>query len=69
MLFWEKKDFTNSPNGPADLNGHGTHCAGIIAARDNHHGVVGAAPECKLLIGKVLDDNGGGNSKNIVERN
>lgn len=54
------QDFTRSPIGPLDGQGHGTHCAGTIAARKNGIGVVGVAPKCSLLIGKVLGDSGSG---------
>jgi len=54
------KDFTGSPSGPADVHGHGTHCCGIIAAAENDSGVVGVAPKARLLVGKVLGDNGSG---------
>jgi subtilisin len=54
------KDFTGSPNGSADVQGHGTHCIGIVAANDNETGTVGVAPECEILAGKVLGDNGSG---------
>lgn len=43
-----------------DGNGHGTHVAGTIAAAENGKGVVGVAPEAKLLIGKVLGSDGSG---------
>jgi major intracellular serine protease len=43
-----------------DREGHGTHVAGTIGARINDSGVVGVAPECKLLILKALDDEGSG---------
>ncbi len=56
----ECEDFTDSKAGPADLDGHGTHVAGIIAARKDGNGVVGVAPMAELLIGKVLGDNGTG---------
>jgi subtilisin family serine protease len=53
-----KKDFTG--DGVEDTNGHGTHCAGIIAARRNRVGFVGVAPKAELLIGKVLGNRGTG---------
>lgn len=52
-------DFTG--DGIEDHNGHGTHCAGIIGARMNDVGFVGVAPECDLMIGKVLNNAGQGN--------
>ncbi len=39
--------------------GHGTHCAGIVGARNNRAGVVGVAPEALLYAGKVLGQRGG----------
>ncbi len=39
---------------------HGTHVAGIIAAKDDGQGVVGVAPEAKLLLLKVMSDQGWG---------
>jgi subtilisin family serine protease len=59
------EDFTDSKNGVADMKGHGTHVAGIIAARRGNGGVVGVAPQAELLIGKVLRDNGLGTSKMV----
>lgn len=49
-----------------DLHGHGTHCAGIVAARNNFIGVVGVAPKASLYAVKVLGDNGSGNSSWII---
>ncbi len=57
-------DFTG--DGVEDQNGHGTHCAGIIAARLNDFGFVGVAPEADLLIGKVLNNEGSGQIDWIV---
>ena len=40
--------------------GHGTHCAGIVAAaQGNGKGVVGVAPEAKIFSVKVFTDSGG----------
>jgi subtilisin family serine protease len=50
-----------------DDQGHGTHVAGTIAARDNSFGVVGVAPEAKLFIVKALDARGSGNFSTVSE--
>jgi subtilisin len=49
-----------------DGHSHGTHCAGIIGARNNRIGVVGVAPRCSLYAVKVLADSGSGNSSWII---
>jgi subtilisin family serine protease len=61
------RDFTGSPFGAADLDGHGTHVAGILAARKDSQGVVGVAPKAELLIGKVVGDNGIGTHEQLSE--
>lgn len=38
----------------ADQNGHGTHVAGTVAAKDNGSGIVGIAPEAELYIVRVF---------------
>ena len=50
-----------------DGNGHGTHVAGIVAAAANGRGVVGVAPQAKLMIVKVLDDNAAGSTGAVAE--
>src|SRR5205807_5923401 len=48
-------------NTPADLNGHGTHVAGIVGARANDGvGVTGVAPNTAILPVRVLDATGSG---------
>lgn len=55
------KDFTGSTSGANDMYGHGTHVAGIVAAvTNNGKGVAGVCPDCKLMVGKVLNDSGSG---------
>jgi subtilisin family serine protease len=56
----DSADFTG--DGVDDKNSHGTHVSGIIAAREDGQGIVGVAPKCKLLIGKVLNNSGAGAS-------
>jgi subtilisin family serine protease len=60
------KDFTGSRSGAADVNGHGTHCLGVVGADENGEGVVGVAPEADMISGKVLGDNGSGLSSWIA---
>lgn len=50
-----------------DDNGHGTHVAGIIAARNNTIGVVGVAPDAQLYAVKVLDAYGSGYISDVIE--
>lgn len=55
-----QKDFSGSGS-VNDLYGHGTHVSGIIAAKTNNAtGVAGACPDCTILNGKVLNNNGSG---------
>ena len=53
--------FVAGEPGPEDGNGHGTHCAGTIAAVINGAGVVGVAPAASLYAVKVLSAGGSGN--------
>ena len=47
-------DFSNNDNDPMDVSGHGTHCAGIAAAKGNTVGIIGVAPEAKIMAVKVF---------------
>lgn len=62
----EAADFSRSLFGAKDRQGHGTWCLGMIGARANDIGVRGIAPQCMLLSGKVLGDNGSGSEADIL---
>ncbi len=52
-------DKPTAKDDPMDNNGHGTHCAGIIAAAWNGYGVSGAANGAKIMAVKhASNDNG-----------
>ena len=51
-------DFTNSPNGLFDVNGHGTHVSGIVTA---------IAPDVELWHFKVMYDGGGGTVRRVLQ--
>jgi major intracellular serine protease len=57
------RNFTDDDNGDpdnfTDYNGHGTHVAGTIAAINPDSGVIGVAPEAKLIILKALAGKAG----------
>jgi subtilisin len=50
----------------ADGNGHGTHVAGTIAARDDGAGVVGVAPGAPLYSVRVLNNSGSGSWSSVI---
>ena len=53
--------------GNKDCNGHGTHVAGTVAARDNTVDVVGMAPGAPLTGVKVLGCNGSGTTSGVIK--
>lgn len=53
-------DWVNNDSDPSDDNGHGTHCAGIIAAvLNNSVGIAGIA-QVRIMAEKVLNSWGYG---------
>lgn len=61
-----EKDF--SGHGDGDRQGHGTHCAGTVFGRDIGGQRIGVARGVhRALIGKVLGDDGSGQSEMVFE--
>lgn len=61
-------DFIENDNIPNDLNGHGTHVAGIIGAVGNNAtGITGVSWSVKVMPLKVLDQIGEGTIADIIE--
>jgi subtilisin family serine protease len=50
-----------------DENGHGTHVAGIIAAKDNTIGVIGVAAGATVVSVRVLNRQGSGYYSGIID--
>jgi subtilisin len=59
-------DFVDAKKDVEDKNGHGTHVTGIIAAVDNTIGVVGVAPQAKIMPVQVLSASGFGSWSGLV---
>ncbi|WP_240337057.1 S8 family peptidase [Rufibacter psychrotolerans] len=49
-----------------DGNGHGTHVAGTIAAKNNSIGVIGVAYNATVVAVKVLDSRGSGSTSGVI---
>jgi subtilisin len=49
-----------------DNNGHGSHVAGTIAAKDDSQGVVGVAPGARLYAVRVLNPAGSGSFSSVI---
>lgn len=58
-------DFASGPN--RDCNGHGTHVAGTVAAKDNTFDVVGVAPGAPITGVKVLGCGGTGSTSGVIK--
>lgn len=59
------RNYTNDAS-VEDGHGHGTHCAGIAAARDNTIFNVGVAPGAPVIPIKVLGNNGSGYNSWVI---
>lgn len=60
-------DFVDDDTDPMDLNGHGSHVAGIIGASGNNGiGVTGVCRHSSLMAIRVMDTGGSGTTADIV---
>jgi len=61
-------DFVYNDNDPIDVNGHGTHCAGTIAAKgDNTVGITGICWTAKIMSLQGFNTNGSGRTSDLIE--
>lgn len=56
----KSKNFVKTTKLPDDDNGHGSHVAGTVAAKNNDIGVIGVAAGAPAVAVKVLDRRGSG---------
>jgi len=61
----EQLAFTETAS-PADLEGHGYHLAGLMAAIDDGDGIVGVAPSAPVRSLKVLNESGTSTVADVV---
>ena len=61
-------DFVGGQSQPYDDYGHGTHVAGIIAGNgaDSNGARTGIAPKARLVVLKVLDEDGRGRISDVI---
>ena len=60
------RSFLGGTTLPWDENGHGTHVAGTIAAKANDIGVIGVAPNAKVVAVRVLNRRGSGTNSGVI---
>ncbi len=61
-------DYVSNDNDPKDLNGHGTHVAGVIGASGNNSlGATGVCWKASIMAVRVLDAAGSGTTAHIIQ--
>lgn len=60
------RTFVSNSRSPDDGNGHGTHVAGTIAAKNDNNGVVGVAAGAPVVAVQVLGKNGSGTISGVI---
>ena len=63
---WRGWDFANDDNDPMDDNGHGTHVAGTIGARQDSQGVVGVSWRVRIMPLKFIGADGEGTAADAL---
>ncbi|GAB3013918.1 S8 family serine peptidase [Spirosoma pulveris] len=61
------RSFVSGQTSADDDNGHGTHVAGVIGAKNNSIGITGVASGATLVSLRVLDDEGEGRLSGIIQ--
>lgn len=61
------RSFISGTTSAKDENGHGTHVAGIIGAKNNTFGVLGVASGATLISLRVLNNEGEGTASSIIQ--
>ena len=64
---FHEKTFIPGTLSADDDHGHGTHLAGIAAAKDNSFGIVGIAPGARLWAIKILESAGMGDISTLIK--
>ena len=59
-------NLTNTSTTTADGHGHGTHVAGIIAARNPSGQYLGVAPDARVIGVKISDDSGNAHESDML---
>ncbi|HDP76314.1 MAG TPA: S8 family peptidase [Bacteroidales bacterium] len=62
----KSKNFVSTAKSPDDDNGHGSHVAGTVAAKNNDIGVIGVAAGAPVVAVKVLNRRGSGAYSTII---
>jgi subtilisin family serine protease len=60
------RNFVSRETSPEDLNGHGTHVAGTIGAKNDTKGVIGVVPNAEVVAVRVLNRRGSGSNSDVI---
>ena len=60
------RNFVSRETSPDDLNGHGTHVAGTIGAKNDTKGVIGVVPGAEVVAVRVLNRRGSGSNSDVI---